>query len=94
LLGAFDVVEAAVTFLALLHNLVAAKGSVTFREAIRLTSLCDGVQHGRDVGLGARRELIVVVSVAGGGRGEHDVVAAGAAWSTVLGVIMLQESHG
>ena len=74
-LGALVVVEAAVALLALLDDLVAAEGAVGLGEAVGLAAVGDGVENGRDVRLGAVRELVVVVPVARGRRGEHDEVS-------------------
>ena len=71
-------------------HLVPAECPVALGEAVWLPPLRDGVEDGGDVGLGAVGELVVVVPVAGGGRGEHDVVAADAAGTALLGVVVLQ----
>ena len=71
-------------------HLIPAEGPVALREAVWLPPLRDGVEDGGDVGLGAVGELVVVVPVAGGGRGEHDVVAADASRPALLGIVVLQ----
>ncbi len=71
-------------------HLIPAEGPVALREAVWLPPLRDGVEDGGDVGLGAVGELVVVVPVARGGGGEHDVVAADAAGPALLRVVVLQ----
>ena len=88
---ALMIIKSTVALLALLDDLVAAKGSVALREAVGLPPLGDGVQDGGDVGLGAVGEFVVVVAVAGGGGGEHDVVSADATGSTFLWIIVLKK---
>ena len=84
----FVIVESAVTFLAFLNDLVTAEGAVALGEAIRLPLLRDGVQDGRNVGFGAMREFVVIVSVAGSRRREHDVITLQSAGSAFLRVIV------
>lgn len=83
LLLALLLVEPAITVFALFHDFVATERSVRVLEAVGLAPVGDRVQHGRDVGFGALRELVVVVAVSAGGRGEHDVVSVLAAGSTL-----------
>lgn len=89
-LSALIVVKATVTLLALLHDLVAAKGTVTLSEAVGLPAVSDGIQDGRDVGLGAVGKLVIVVSISRGGRGKHDVVATHSARSTLGREVVLK----
>jgi hypothetical protein len=77
-------------FFTFFDDFVSAEGAVALREAVGLPAFRDGVQDGGHVGLRALGELVVVVAVAAGGRGEHDVVADLAAGPALGWVIVLK----
>ena len=77
LLGTLGLVKPAVALLSILDDLVPTEGYVALLEAAGLL-----VQHSADVLYGAGAELVVVVSVAARGAGEHDVVTPASSWPT------------
>lgn len=87
---ALVVVEAAVALLADLDDFVAAEGALRHGEAVSLLRVLDGVQHIGNVADGAGGEFAVVRPIAAGRAGEHDVVAAQAARTTFLRIIVLR----
>ena len=87
-LSALLLIITTITLLPLLHNLVPAERPVALLEAVVLPVVHHGVQHRADVLQTARRELVVVLSVSGGGRRKHDEVAASAAGSTFDRIIV------
>ena len=76
-------------FFANLDNLVATKGPVVFLEAVGFEVVDDSVQHTGHIVLRAVGELVVVESVAGRRRSEHDVVSFLAPWTTMSWVVVL-----
>ena len=87
-LSALLLIITTITLLPLLHNLVPAERPVALLEAVVLPVVHHGVQHRTDVLQTARRELVVVLSVAGGCRRKHYEVATSAAWSTLDRIVM------
>ena len=88
LLSTFRLVKSTITLFTLFNNLVTTESAVVFLEAVVFPLLHDSVEHGADVLDGARTELVVVVPVAAGGAGEHDVVPITAARTTRGGVVV------
>ncbi len=86
--GALGLVVSTVAFLSFLYDLVPAEGAVTGLEAICFSAVRDGVEHGRDVVLGAVGEFVVVVPVATSGGGEHNVVSRFTTWTALLRIVM------
>ena len=83
LLGTLGLVKPAVALLSILNNLVPTEGYVALLEAAGLL-----VQHSADVLHGAGAELVVVVSVAARGAGEHDVVTPASTWPTFCRIVV------
>jgi len=88
LFGTFRFVKSAITFLALFNYFISTKRSVVLLEAVVFPLLDNSIEHRADVLDGARTELVVVVPVAAGGAGEHDVVPITAARTTGGGVVV------
>ena len=88
LLCTLSFIKPAVALLALLNNLVATEGSVVLLEAVVFPLVHHCVQHRADVLDAAGAELVVVVSVPGGGAGEHDVVSIVTARATLGRVVV------
>ena len=82
LLGTLGLVKPAVALLSILNNLVPTEGYVALLEAAGLL-----VQHSADVLYGAGAELVVVVSVAARGAGEHDVITPASTWPTFSRIV-------
>jgi len=74
-LGALLFIVSTVALLPLLDNLVATERPITLLKAIVFPIVHHGIEHGADVLQAAGGELVVVLSVAGGGGREHDEVA-------------------
>ena len=87
LLGTLGLVKPAVALLSILNNLVPTEGSVALLEAVVLLVVGHCVQHSADVLHGAGAELVVVVSVAARGAGEHDVVTTASTWPTFSRIV-------
>lgn len=82
-------VIATVTFLALLHDLVATEWTVVFLEAILLALVAEHrLQHRADVVHRTVREFVVVLPLPTGGRTVHDEVAHRASRPTIGRVVM------
>ena len=88
LLGTLGLVKPAVALFSILNNLVPTEGSVALLEAVVLLVVGHRVQHSADVLHGAGAELVVVVSVAAGGAGEHDVVTPASTWPTFCRIVV------
>ena len=59
-------------------------------DRVDIESVCDGVEHSRDIGLGALWEFVVVETVPRGSGRKHNVISFLPSWSTLSRVIVLK----
>ena len=88
LFGTFRFVKSAITFLALFNYFISTKRSVVLLEAVVFPLLDNSIEDRADVLDGARTELVVVVPVAAGGAGEHDVVTTAAPGTALRWIVV------